>query len=627
MISQQLKRPNWVEQLRPKTEYKPYPDISDRGAWESLPESLKMSIVLEAEKYLQFAYPPLTATMYMEYWQNGNRTRYDLPYHRRRRALTTLVLAECIENKGRFLHDIINGIWCISEETSWVISAHNFHFYESSLPVANKRRHDIDLFAAETGNALAWTYYLLGDVLTERYSALIKERIVLELKERIIEPYLNRTDMWWMGYDQSVKLYNWTTWITSNVLSAVFFVEEDENKRTQAVEKACFGLDRFLSTYHEDGGCDEGPSYWNKAAGSLFDCLEQLGYASHGVIDVYAEPLICSIAEYIFKAHIHDRYVLNFADGPHKITVEGDLIYRFGCRTGNGNLMDFGHMIAKRWGTEGVKQMQFFSFLRVVPALFNYSKLMEHNQKAVYPCSFWLEGIQVMISRESTRSDKGLYVAVKGGHNDESHNHNDVGQFVIYSDGEPYVIDLGVETYTKETFGPNRYDIWTMQSSYHNLPSIGGTQQKAGEAYRALSCEYDSDDVQTSLMLDIASAYPDVAGIASWRRSVALIRTGQPYVRLTDDYRFRDEPKEIVLHFLSCCKPQLLSDGVIRLASGDGKGLLCYYEGDRFDVMMERKDIIDEKMFLAWGDAVYRIVMRPKEVSMEGTFNFIFRAE
>jgi hypothetical protein len=37
---------------------------------------------------------------------------------------------------------------------------------------------------------------------------------------------------------------------------------------------AMIGLDSYLNSLGEDGGCDEGPSYWFAAGGSVFDCLE-----------------------------------------------------------------------------------------------------------------------------------------------------------------------------------------------------------------------------------------------------------------------------------------------------------------------------------------------------------------
>ena len=80
---------------------------------------------------------------------------------------------------------------------------------------------------------------------------------------------------------------------------------------------------------------------------------------------------------------------------------------------------------------------------------------------------------------------RGFYLAAKGGHNAESHNHNDVGNFIVYADGRPVLIDAGVGTYTAKTFSPQRYEIWTMQSAYHNLPTINGFLQKDGRQFRA----------------------------------------------------------------------------------------------------------------------------------------------
>ena len=74
----------------------------------------------------------------------------------------------------------------------------------------------------------------------------------------------------------------------------------------------------------------------------------------------------------------------------------------------------------------------------------------------------------------------GFFVATKGGYNNESHNHNDVGSFSLYLNTMPVFIDAGVGTYTRRTFSSERYSIWTMQSNYHNLPLINGVAQRFG---------------------------------------------------------------------------------------------------------------------------------------------------
>ena len=105
----------------------------------------------------------------------------------------------------------------------------------------------------------------------------------------------------------------------------------------------------------------------------------------------------------------------------------------------------------------------------------------------------WLDGIQVMTARCAEGTTKGFFVAAKGGHNAESHNHNDVGNFIVYRDGRPILIDAGVETYSRKTFSSQRYEIWTMQSAYHNLPTIDGVMQSPGRQFAAREVRYEAE--------------------------------------------------------------------------------------------------------------------------------------
>ncbi len=140
----------------------------------------------------------------------------------------------------------------------------------------------------------------------------------------------------------------------------------------------------------------------------------------------------------------------------------------------------------------------------------------------------------MLVAREHAGSAHGLTLAVKGGHNGEHHNHNDVGSFVVASDGVPVIVDAGRPTYTAETFGPRRYDIWTMQSSWHNVPEIDGIAQDAGAVHAASDVVVELQEDRASLTLDLASAYP-LAELRSWRRSASLDRR-MPRVTIEDSW-------------------------------------------------------------------------------------------
>ncbi len=163
--------------------------------------------------------------------------------------------------------------------------------------------------------------------------------------------------------------------------------------------------------------------------------------------------------------------------------------------------------------------------MRQLRALFSFSQLEESQSVPPYFGDVWLPDLQVMAAREKPGASAGLYLAAKGGHNAESHNHNDVGQFLLYLDGEPVLIDPGVEEYTSKTFGSNRYALWTMQSAYHNLPTVNGCLQEAGRNFKAIGVHYQASEDRAELSLQLEDAYPQAAGVARWQRRIALCRT------------------------------------------------------------------------------------------------------
>src|SRR6185437_533365 len=116
-------------------------------------------------------------------------------------------------------------------------------------------------------------------------------------------------------------------------------------------------------------------------------------------------------------------------------------------------------------------------------ALFNAAKLKTAHQQDALIQDVWYPNLGLMAAREKADSASGLYLALQAASNGRSHAHNDSGSFILYSDGDPIVIDVGVGAYTAKTFSSDRYSIWTMQSAYHNLPTVGGVMQHAGDTY------------------------------------------------------------------------------------------------------------------------------------------------
>ncbi|WP_157949880.1 heparinase II/III domain-containing protein [Vallitalea okinawensis] len=601
-----------------REQFIPFPKCGDRSFWGGLDSQLQKDIVSQGDVFKEFSYPMLPAVRYMDFVRNGNRTRYKEDYDKRRYALGSLVMAECVADNGTYLDDIINGIYCICEESSWVVPAHNNQYVDlERYMLPHNTEYMIDLFAAETGELLASAYYLLKDKL-DPISPLICEKIQLEIKKRIIEPYRIHLHYWWMGY-VGREPNNWNPWITSNVLLATMIIEDNDDYRIQIVKKALHVLDKFIAIYDEDGGCDEGPGYWTRAAASLFDALEVLCAVTEGQLNYYDNPLIKDMGRYVYKMQICNDAYLNFADCGAKVEQPAELIYRYGKRIGCEALMHHG-LATFHYHQCKITDIPWFSAYRHMNCYMNYNEMKAQIADFPYVQECFMKYIQVMTTREAAGKIEGLFLGAKGGHNNESHNHNDIGQFVVYKDGKPMIIDVGVGVYSKKTFSPRRYEIWNMQSGYHNLPVINGVDQKDGEAYYGSVCDYEATEKSMSITYELAKAYPDEACVNTYQRRLVLDRK-EKVVRLEDKYHLSQLKEPMAWHLMTQKEPLMTNNGLTII--NDGTELHIDMPVDHFVLEIEKVPLDDKNLKSVWGEHIYRTKFIKKDEKLRSDFSLL----
>jgi len=620
MLSQTYSEERLSEILIPHEQLHPYPAASERKEWEALRDTVREAHIARGEAALGYEWPTILAVRHLDFVREGDRTRHAAASFDRRKKLVDLVLAECVEAKCRFLDDILNGIWAICEESFWGVPAHlGRQKATGGLPDVTKPT--VDLFAAETSALLAWTVYLLAPQL-ESVSTRIVPRIEHEIQRRVLTPLMERDDFGWMGF-QGRRVNNWNPWICSNWLTSALLIEKDAARRLAHVAKAMRALDNFVDPYPKDGGCDEGPSYWGRAGGALYDCLELLHSATGGHIDVYHEPLVREIGRFIYRVQIADRYFVNFADAPPLLCPCAGVVFGYGQRIGDPMMMALGAWAAQNQdiAQKGVTD----SLGRALRVLFSLEDILAADPTSPLPRDVWLNEIQVMVARDCSGLSDGLFVAAKGGHNAESHNHNDVGHFIVYLDGKPLIVDVGVETYTAKTFSGQRYEIWTMQSAYHSLPTVNGVQQDTGRAFAASDVEYSAGDATAELRLGIVGAYPEGAGIKSWVRTVTLNR-GRDVV-VTDDFALASSSGDLTLSLMTPCDAYLGTDGQIVLAERplpDGRAsgaARVDYNADKLTASVEQVPIEDERLRGFWGEGLRRIVLKARNATAADTWS------
>ena len=599
----------------------PVPGIDDRAGWTRVSPALRARLVARAERALKEPVPALPATLFLDYARTGNRGRFESAMFGRRDRLHALVLAECVEDNGRFLDAIVDTAWAIAEESSWTVPAHQ-GAQNAAGGLPDTTEPIVDLFSAQTAHSLAWTWYLLGDRL-DRVSPLVRPRLAREIERRVLAPYEAREDWRWMGFaGRAGRPNNWNPWINSNVLAATLLVEPDPRRRASLTHKVLRSLDAFLGPHPTDGGCDEGPSYWGRAGASLFESLELLHSASGGRISYFASPVVADIGRYIYRVRIADTWFVDVGDSGAKVGIDRGLVHRYGKAIGDPGLAALGSSGA----AEETVDLDDRSIGRTLFSLFGADALLaESGAAAPLPRDAWFpsDDMQLMVARDREGSPEGFFVAAWGSHNGQSHNHNDVGNVVVFVDGAPVLVDAGRPTYTAQTFSSRRYDIWAMQSAHHNLPTVNGQMQKDGAAFRAKHVVYQPGEAAATLMMDIASAYPEAAGIEEWTRVVQLERGRQ--AAISDAFVLKGPTRDVSMHLMTPCEASEAGPGTLRLDCGriggkPGLVVFAHFNARVQQAAVERIPLDDRALTSAWGDHLTRIVLTPREIVRQGTW-------
>lgn len=593
-------------------EWVPYPAYSDREGWNSLlNDEDRQTLINAGEKMLDYKWQVIRATDYLEYERSGERNIMQNPYEANRKAINMLMMAELAEGKGRFVDQLINGVFFSCEMTSWVLSAH-LPRQSTKRSMPDWREQIIDLGSGNYGSMLAWVYYFFHDTF-DKANPVISLRLRHELQERILDPYMENDREWWMAFywKPGEIINNWNPWCNSNVLQCYLLLEEDRDKLTDAVWRTMQSVDKFINFVKSDGACEEGTSYWGHAAGKMYDYLQILSDGTNGKVSLFNNPMIRRMGEYISRSYVGDGWVVNFADASAKGGGDAPLIYRYGRAVGSEEMMQFAAYLLK--GKRPTIPLGNDVFRTLQCVLLN--KGLEQTRPAhnVPACTWYPETEFCYLTNNS-----GWFLATKGGFNNESHNHNDAGTFSLYINNTPILIDAGVGTYTRQTFSSERYSIWTMQSNYHNLPMINGVPQRFGQEYKATNvvCK----EKQRFFSANISTAYPEEAAVNSWIRSYKL---ENKRLVITDKFSLKETRAANQVNFLVWGDIDISKAGKVIVKVGEEQATLEYPAN--FKATLETIELPDTRLSNVWGKQIYRIVLTDSQKKLEGNYKFIIK--
>ena len=609
MLKEYLNSINFYEIEPDRNFFRP---ISDREYWDAFSEKYLDTLTERYEKLTAEPRGELTASLYLDYRRTNNRTRYGKVYHRRRDELILATLIECCRNDGALMDDILDLTWMILEETSWCYPAHN-----NSVAIADglpyHKQWSITICSTGTAVKMAFVYQVIGEKLDE-ISKMVTMRIKDVIKEKILDEMLSRDDYWWMGFGtkkpNNIGIWNWR----NAMISALILVDDMDFLR-KFILKSIVCMDQYIDNQGEEGGCNEGPSYWFHAHGNVIEALEVMNRATNGAFkDCFKSEKVRNMTMFLMKTYAGGKYFVNFADGSPVLGSGALFVYRCGKITGVGEACDF----ASLWGKASEQTNPLTGELEMYRMLENiryFDEYINHKVPDKEESEFYLSDLGVMTVRGENNKGK-LFLGAKAGHNGESHNHNDVGNFVVYKNGVPFIVDSGPLTYSALTFSDKRYTLWTNQSEYHNLPIIDGFGQdntppgtERENWFCSENVEYKKGNEVSSLSMSLKKAYKNRDEINAFDRSIEIDKRNLA-VTVTDSL---DLGKEAVVTWVFLTHQKPLWDGEkVVLTSVEGETLAIKTFGIDLEFSWESVEYDDAEMFKKWGSDLYRVMLSGK---------------
>ncbi len=535
------------------------------------------------------AIPVLTYTMYREFERSGERPGYQLPYFDRRAALTR-ALVEYIMGDASMLPAIEDLLWAICEETSWVLPAHEEQgpdYWDIEPPIVRtepfgahtsltREPDSIDLFAAETGAALAETIHLVGDDLAPE----VRERVRQEVERHIFKPYLayGKSHWWYHG------ALNWNGVCNGSIGLAFLRLENDPQTLAEALNMVLDGFEAYIATgFEADGGSIEGVGYWNYGLMYYVIVAELLREISGGELDLLSTERMQDIARYPVGMMLKPPMYLNFGDAPDVVRLAAGIAQRISERTGVEELRQLVGGYAHDNHSHPVAKL---------PVMLRQIVWWDPAETELPPQRDYYAPEAGVTKMVGNGLDTDVILAVTAGHNDGHHSHVDVGSFVYHIGGESLIPDAGRGKYSKQYFRQQRYDNIFNNAYGHNIPRINGEMQQPGpefggeQRFRGEYIERGEKDGVKFVVADLHRAY-DIPELTALHRTLSLnTTTGE--ATICDEYAFNGNALPIEEAFVTW--GEVVANGDTVTITGENFRVMVKAENANFSVETLEKE-------------------------------------
>lgn len=525
--------------------------ISDRAAWAEAAKRIDSENLLRrAEALLKTPIPDPSDELYLQCSKTGNRKNYERPYREIRSRLSMMALAECIENKGRFLDDFEKTARRMCRMPSWLYPAHDL-----SLVNFRQERFNVDLGVAHISNNMATAMYFLDDRISPDLRALMMANLRKRMVDSMIASYEAGAGLaWWM-----TATHNWNSVCLAQVTGAALQVLDSREERALFLAAAEYYSQNSLQGFSDYGYCSEGLGYWGYGFGNYARLADIVYVATAGKINLYDRPRVRPAALFPVHLEIAPGIWPAYADCGAFPRPDSRMLTVLNHRLGLG-LERYSDPVSLSAGVL-TGDAALYAFDNPFPQ-------MQTGPASDDEARFFFKDVGVLTARPGRNYPKcRLSVSLKGGHNGEHHNHNDVGSFVTVVGAGRVTLDPGGEVYTRWTFSSRRYQSELLNSFGHPVPVVAGELQRTGPQAAARVVGSEFTDARDTLTLDISRAY-DVPELSKLERTWVYSREGMGSLDVLDSVAFHS-PESFGTALVTVGSWEKTGDDTLRIVNGE----------------------------------------------------------
>jgi hypothetical protein len=471
------------------------------------------------------------------------------------------------------------------------------------MPQESAKLHAADLTATRCGAMLSELLLAVGD----RLDPQVVQRVGQRIEERSLAAALDWRNLpIWM-----CRRNNWNHVCFSNVIQTALHRMKEPRPLASLLVLCTHMMEFGMTGFSEDGGCAEGPLYWNYGFGHFLEAAVVLREVSGGLLNLMDSELAQRIARYPLAVWLEGKDSCLFSDsGSGFMSTSSALMVNAFLPL--PQLFDFCEK-----GLDGRPELQNWHDLLLAVDSPAWLESAKREPSPIADAHLPSLGFAKVVTTLADGSR--VQLAATALHNAASHNHNDLGSFVYYRDSRAWITDPGRPTYTAEVFGPNRYGNLLCGSQGHPVPIINGHVQQEGSQYRAsLAVDHAAADGSKTLRIDLSHAYPDPT-LTRFERKLTLRADGD--LEIADEFEFSKAPgtlQEVFTTYLPC---EAEGDGV-RIGGTEGMILKSKQPGN-FRVELHEVDsecAAEDKM-------LRRIVFTPSDLKGRMSLGFALQKD